>query len=69
MKSGGRVTAGTGVSARNVGAPCSGLRIGKSRLVADFLERVGDSAGVLRGRCLSYGEGITYWPLVRCSSQ
>ena len=39
-------------------------RIGKSRLVADFLERVGDEADVLRGRCLSYGEGITYWPLV-----
>ena len=38
--------------------------IGKSRLVADFLERVGDSADVVRGRCLSYGEGITYWPLV-----
>ena len=38
--------------------------IGKSRLVADFLERVGDSADTLRGRCLSYGEGITYWPLV-----
>jgi class 3 adenylate cyclase/tetratricopeptide (TPR) repeat protein len=38
--------------------------IGKSRLVADFLERVGDSADLLRGRCLSYGEGITYWPLV-----
>ena len=38
--------------------------IGKSRLVADFLERVGDAADVLRGRCLSYGEGITYWPLV-----
>jgi class 3 adenylate cyclase/tetratricopeptide (TPR) repeat protein len=38
--------------------------IGKSRLVADFLERVGDQAEVLRGRCLSYGEGITYWPLV-----
>ena len=38
--------------------------IGKSRLVADFLERIGDSADVLRGRCLSYGEGITYWPLV-----
>lgn len=38
--------------------------IGKSRLVADLLERVGDSADVLRGRCLSYGEGITYWPLV-----
>jgi class 3 adenylate cyclase len=38
--------------------------IGKSRLVADFLERVAGSAEVLRGRCLSYGEGITYWPLV-----
>jgi class 3 adenylate cyclase/tetratricopeptide (TPR) repeat protein len=38
--------------------------IGKSRLVADFLERVGSSADVLRGRCLHYGEGITYWPLV-----
>jgi class 3 adenylate cyclase/tetratricopeptide (TPR) repeat protein len=38
--------------------------IGKSRLVADFLERLGDDADVLRGRCLSYGEGITYWPLV-----
>jgi class 3 adenylate cyclase len=38
--------------------------IGKSRLVVDFLERVGDSADVLRGRCLHYGEGITYWPLV-----
>jgi hypothetical protein len=38
--------------------------IGKSRLVADFLEQVGDSADVLRGRCLPYGEGITYWPLV-----
>jgi class 3 adenylate cyclase len=38
--------------------------IGKSRLVADFLERVGDSADVLRGRCLHYGEGITYWPLI-----
>ena len=37
--------------------------IGKSRLVADFLERVEDSAEVLRGRCLHY-RGITYWPLV-----
>jgi class 3 adenylate cyclase/tetratricopeptide (TPR) repeat protein len=38
--------------------------IGKSRLVADFVERVGDAADVLRGRCLHYGQGITYWPLV-----
>jgi class 3 adenylate cyclase len=38
--------------------------IGKSRLVADFLERVDGVADVARGRALSYGEGITYWPLV-----
>jgi len=36
--------------------------VGKSRLVAEALAR-GD-APVLRGRCLSYGEGITYWPVV-----
>jgi class 3 adenylate cyclase len=38
--------------------------IGKSRLVADFLEDVAGSAAVAGGRALSYGEGITYWPLV-----
>jgi class 3 adenylate cyclase/tetratricopeptide (TPR) repeat protein len=43
--------------------------IGKSRLVADFLESVGDEADVLRGRCLHYGDGITYWPLVEMLSR
>ncbi|MEO8246443.1 MAG: AAA family ATPase [Chloroflexota bacterium] len=38
--------------------------VGKSRLVADFLASVGESATIARGRALSYGEGITYWPLV-----
>jgi class 3 adenylate cyclase/tetratricopeptide (TPR) repeat protein len=38
--------------------------VGKSRLVADFLERAREEADVLHGRCLNYGEGITYWPLV-----
>lgn len=37
--------------------------VGKSRLVAEALARLGDRATVLRGRCLSYGEGITWWPL------
>ena len=37
--------------------------VGKSRLVAEFISMVADRAGVLRGRCLSYGEGITYWPI------
>jgi class 3 adenylate cyclase/tetratricopeptide (TPR) repeat protein len=38
--------------------------VGKSRLVRAFLDNVGDGARVLRGRCLPYGEGITYWPVV-----
>jgi class 3 adenylate cyclase len=38
--------------------------VGKSRLVHDFLDRVGATATATRGRALSYGEGITYWPLV-----
>ena len=42
--------------------------VGKSRLVADFLTRVGDNATVARGRALSYGDGITYWAWSRSSS-
>jgi tetratricopeptide (TPR) repeat protein len=37
--------------------------VGKSRLVAEFLGSVRDRARVLRGRCLPYGEGITYLPV------
>ncbi|MEO8229854.1 MAG: adenylate/guanylate cyclase domain-containing protein [Chloroflexota bacterium] len=37
--------------------------VGKSRLVAEFLDSIVSAALVLRGRCLPYGEGITYWPL------
>ena len=37
--------------------------VGKSRLVREFLSDIGADATVLRGRCLSYGEGITYWPI------
>jgi len=37
--------------------------IGKSRLTHEFLAGRPD-ATVLRGRCLAYGEGITYFPLV-----
>jgi predicted ATPase/class 3 adenylate cyclase len=38
--------------------------IGKSRLVTEIAHRSAESAGVLWGRCLSYGEGITYWPVI-----
>ena len=37
--------------------------IGKSRLTVEFLSAIEDRASTLIGRCLSYGEGITYWPL------
>jgi class 3 adenylate cyclase/tetratricopeptide (TPR) repeat protein len=37
--------------------------IGKSRLVHEFRQQVDGQAAFLVGRCLSYGEGITYWPL------
>jgi class 3 adenylate cyclase/tetratricopeptide (TPR) repeat protein len=36
---------------------------GKTRLVEEFLSTVGGSASVVSGRCLPYGEGITYWPV------
>jgi class 3 adenylate cyclase/tetratricopeptide (TPR) repeat protein len=42
--------------------------VGKSRLVAEFLAGV-DGATVVRGACLSYGEGITYWPVVEVVKQ
>jgi len=38
--------------------------IGKSRLVHEFISWVGERATVLQGRCLPYGDGITFWPLV-----
>ncbi len=36
--------------------------VGKSRIVREFIDGV-ERATVLSGRCLPYGEGITYWPL------
>jgi class 3 adenylate cyclase/tetratricopeptide (TPR) repeat protein len=41
--------------------------VGKTRLTAEFLG--GSDATQLRGRCLSYGEGITYWPVVTMLKQ
>jgi class 3 adenylate cyclase/tetratricopeptide (TPR) repeat protein len=38
--------------------------VGKSRLIADFVGSVADVADVLHGRCLAYGDGITFWPLI-----
>jgi class 3 adenylate cyclase/tetratricopeptide (TPR) repeat protein len=41
--------------------------IGKSRLARELIGRA--NARILVGRCLSYGEGITYWPLQEIASQ
>jgi class 3 adenylate cyclase/tetratricopeptide (TPR) repeat protein len=41
--------------------------VGKSRLVAESLASI--EARVVRGRCLPYGEGITYWPVVEVVKQ
>jgi class 3 adenylate cyclase/tetratricopeptide (TPR) repeat protein len=41
--------------------------VGKSRLAAEFHAQV--EAEVVRGRCLPYGEGITYWPVVEVLKQ
>ena len=35
--------------------------VGKSRLAAELVDRIGPRARVVRGACLSYGEGITFW--------
>ena len=41
--------------------------VGKSRLVAEALASV--DAGAVGGRCLAYGEGISYWPVVEVLRQ
>lgn len=38
--------------------------LGKSRLVREVIDRVAGGARVLAGRCLPYGDGITFWPLL-----
>jgi class 3 adenylate cyclase/tetratricopeptide (TPR) repeat protein len=37
--------------------------IGKSRLLVEFARRAEQDGRVHWGRCLPYGEGITYWPV------
>jgi class 3 adenylate cyclase/tetratricopeptide (TPR) repeat protein len=43
--------------------------VGKSRLIAEFVSGVGDRAQILQGRCLPYGDGITYFPVVEAIKQ
>ena len=41
--------------------------VGKSRLVAELLRSI--DARAVRGRCLPYGEGVTYWPVIEVLKQ
>jgi class 3 adenylate cyclase/tetratricopeptide (TPR) repeat protein len=59
-----RACGGPGCELATVVGPAG---VGKSRLAAEFLAAV--EATVVRGRCLSYGEGITYWPVVEVLKQ
>ena len=38
--------------------------IGKNRVVKEFLSSLGEQASVVRGRCVSYSEGVTFSPVV-----
>lgn len=43
--------------------------IGKSRLLRELADELGGRASTVLGRCLPYGEGITYWPLVEIARE
>jgi class 3 adenylate cyclase/tetratricopeptide (TPR) repeat protein len=53
------VTAGRGRAVTVIGE----AGVGKTRLLRELTEGLGGAARVVRGRCLPYGEGITFWPL------
>jgi class 3 adenylate cyclase/tetratricopeptide (TPR) repeat protein len=56
----------TGVRRNRQRALCALLAapgVGKSRVLGEFEARSLAEASVHRGRCLAYGEGITYWPV------
>lgn len=39
--------------------------VGKTRLADEFGRDLGDRAKVLHGQCLSYGDSVTFWPMVQ----
>ena len=43
--------------------------MGKSRLIEEFVRHASGRAQVLRGRCLPYGDGITFWPIAEALRQ
>jgi class 3 adenylate cyclase/tetratricopeptide (TPR) repeat protein len=43
--------------------------VGKTRLIEEFVRSIADEVAVLRGRCLSYGDGLTFFPLAEVLRQ
>jgi class 3 adenylate cyclase/Flp pilus assembly protein TadD len=43
--------------------------VGKSRLIQEFTAPLQEGATVVHGRCLPYGQGITFWPLVEAARE
>ncbi|HJP65374.1 MAG TPA: AAA family ATPase, partial [Actinomycetota bacterium] len=43
--------------------------VGKSRLTHEIATSLQGRSRILRGRCLPYGEGITFWPVAECIQQ
>lgn len=43
--------------------------VGKSRLAAEVLRVAPEDAVAVKGRCLPYGEGITFWPIIEIVKQ
>src|SRR5205085_9329760 len=50
-------------------SPIAEAGVGKSRLVEAFTASVAGEARIGRGRCLPYGRGITFWPLVEVARE
>ncbi|HZQ89597.1 MAG TPA: adenylate/guanylate cyclase domain-containing protein [Gaiellaceae bacterium] len=42
---------------------------GKSRLLEEVARRLGGDGRLVRGRCLPYGRGITFWPLLEIARE
>ncbi len=59
------VASGRGHLVTVVGGP----GLGKTRLVTDFIAGVHGRARVMEGRCVSYGSGLTFWPLAQALNQ
>jgi class 3 adenylate cyclase/tetratricopeptide (TPR) repeat protein len=43
--------------------------VGKTRLLEELGSRSANRASLVEGRCLSYGRGITFWPLIEIVTQ